>query len=165
MSKGLNKIMIIGNLGQDPDGGKTNSGVSACRFSVATTSSWRNRNTGQLESHTEWHNVSLFDKRADAALTHLRKGSRVYIEGELRTREYQTSAGENKRITEIQVSDMTFLDGAQQQQQQQGFSQGSQQQQQQQQPPQQQGFSQQQQPPQQQYTPPPPGAEEDDIPF
>lgn len=110
--RGVNKTIIVGNLGADPETSTTQAGVSVARFSVGTTSYWTN-GQGVKQEHTEWYKIALYDRKADAAVNFLRKGSRVYMEGELRTRKYESN-GQQKYVTELHVRDMVFLDGTQQ---------------------------------------------------
>lgn len=99
----LNKVQIIGNLGNDPDLRKTQSGDSVCNLSIATTESWKDKNTGERVSRTEWHKVVIWGNTADVAAKYLSKGSKVYIEGKLETRKWQDQSGADKYTTEIVV--------------------------------------------------------------
>lgn len=107
----LNKVQIIGNLGKDVDLRRTPSGVAVGAMSVAATSKWKTKD-GQAQEHTEWFRVCTYGRTAENCAEYLAKGSKVYVEGELRTREYQDRSGETKRITELIARDVKFLDGA-----------------------------------------------------
>ncbi|GAA4652057.1 hypothetical protein GCM10023116_43410 [Kistimonas scapharcae] len=123
MARGVNKVIIIGNLGNDPEVRYTPSGTAICNISVATSESWKNKQTGQQEDRTEWHRIVIFGKLAEIAGQHLSKGSKVYIEGKLQTRKWQDQQGQDRYTTEIVVDingQMQMLDsvqGGQQQQQ------------------------------------------------
>ena len=108
----LNKVQIIGNLGKDPDALRYTPGGVACgAMSVAATSKWRSK-SGEAQEHTEWFRVCTYGKTAENCAQYLAKGSKVYVEGELRTREYEDRDGNRKRITELIARDVKFLDGA-----------------------------------------------------
>lgn len=104
----VNRTTIIGNLGKDPEVRFTPSGQANCAISVATTSKWKTKD-GESREHTEWFRVVVWGKQAEHCGQYLAKGSKVYVEGELRTREYQDRAGETKRITELIARDVKFL--------------------------------------------------------
>jgi len=110
MSKGINKVILIGNLGADPEIRYMPSGSAVANISVATNESWKDKQTGELQERTEWHKVSLFDKLAQIVAEYLKKGSKVYIEGSLRTRKWQDQSGNDRYITEIIASSMQMLD-------------------------------------------------------
>lgn len=114
MAKGLNKVMLIGNLGQDVELGQLPNGDAACTLSIATTESWKDKNTGQQVEKTEWHRVVAFKRLAEVCNQFLRKGSKVYIEGSLRTRKWEKD-GQTRYTTEIICKDMQMLDSRQQQ--------------------------------------------------
>ncbi|AWB35521.1 single-stranded DNA-binding protein [Orrella marina] len=97
----VNKVIIVGNLGRDPEVRYTSSGVAVCNLSVATTDKRTDKNTGEVREDTEWHRISLFNRLAEIAGEYLKKGSQVYIEGRLRTRKYQDHSGDDRYITEI----------------------------------------------------------------
>ncbi|EUL66989.1 single-stranded DNA-binding protein [Enterobacter hormaechei] len=103
-SKGVNKVIIVGNLGQDPEVRYLPSGGAVCSLTLATSESWRDKATGELKEQTEWHRVVLFGKLAEVAGEYLRKGSQVYIEGQLRTRKWTDQAGTEKYTTEVVVN-------------------------------------------------------------
>ncbi len=110
MARGVNKVIILGNLGADPDSRSTPGGTTVCNLSVATTESWRNRQTGEQEQHTEWHRVVMFGKLAEIAAEYLRKGSKVYLEGRLRTNKYEDKEGTTKYSTQIIADELQMLD-------------------------------------------------------
>lgn len=103
---GINKVIIIGNLGQDPDMRYTPTGAAVCSISVATTESWNK--DGQKQEKTEWHRIIIWNKRAEVCAKYLAKGSKVYIEGKLQTRSFEKD-GVKKYITEIIATDVQFL--------------------------------------------------------
>jgi single-strand DNA-binding protein len=108
---GVNKVILVGNLGRDPEIRTLESGVKVARFSLATTESYNDRNTGQRVDQTEWHNIVLWRGLADIAEKYLRKGNQVYIEGKLQTRSYQDKDGITKYSTEIVGQNMNMLGG------------------------------------------------------
>ena len=111
MSKGVNKVILIGRLGQDPEVKFMPSGGAVTNISLATSERWRDKNTGQPVEKTEWHKVVFFNKLAEIAGEYLRKGSMVYVEGSLRTRKWQAQDGTDRYSTEIVASEMQMLDG------------------------------------------------------
>ncbi len=111
MARGINKVILIGNCGQDPDVRSTQTGSTITNISVATSESWKDRNTGQQQERTEWHRVVFFNRLAEIAGEYLRKGSKVYIEGSLRTRKWQDqNTGQDRYTTEIVANEMQMLD-------------------------------------------------------
>ena len=102
-SRGVNKCIILGNLGNDPEVKHTNSGIAIANLTVATSESWNDKATGEKREAVEWHRVVLFGKLAEVAGEYLRKGSQVYIEGQLRTRKWTDNAGVEKYTTEVVV--------------------------------------------------------------
>lgn len=108
---GVNKVILVGNLGKDPEVRALESGVKVARFSLATTESYKDRNTGERVDQTEWHNVTLWRGLADVAERFLKKGSQVYIEGKLQTRSYDDKDGVTKYSTDIIGQTMTMLGG------------------------------------------------------
>ncbi|MEI8644319.1 single-stranded DNA-binding protein [Pseudoalteromonas sp. Hal040] len=138
MARGVNKVILVGNLGQDPEVRYMPNGNGVANISIATTDSWKDKNTGQMQERTEWHRVVLFGKLAEVAGEYLRKGSQVYIEGRLQTRKWTDQSGQEKFTTEIVVDmggQMQMLGGRGEQQgggyqggQSQGGYQGGQQQ-------------------------------------
>lgn len=110
--RGVNKVIIIGNLGADPEARQFNNGGSVTNISVATSEQWTDKQSGEKREATEWHRISLFNRLGEIAAQYLRKGSKVYIEGSLRTRKYQDPNGQDRYITEIRAEQMQMLDGA-----------------------------------------------------
>ncbi len=111
MARGVNKVIIIGNLGQDPETRYMPSGSAVTNFTVATNESWKDKQTGEQKERTEWHRVSMFNRLAEVAAEYLRKGSQVYIEGKLRTRKWQGKDGNDRYTTEIIADEMQMLGG------------------------------------------------------
>ena len=107
--KGINKCIIVGNLGQDPKMQHMPSGGTVTSISVATSESWKDKNTGQQQDRTDWHRIVFFNKLAEIAGQYLKKGSKVYIEGSLRTRTWEKD-GEKRYATEIVANEMQMLD-------------------------------------------------------
>jgi len=110
MARGVNKVILIGNLGQDPEVRFLPSGNPVCNLRIATTDSWTDRQSGQRQERTEWHSVVLFNKLAEIAQQYVKKGSRIYIEGRLQTRKWQGQDGQDRYSTEIVANDMQMLD-------------------------------------------------------
>lgn len=111
----VNKVIIVGNLGRDPEIRYMPSGDAMCSIAVATTDSWKDKNTGEKKEQTEWHSISAFGKLAEIMGQYLKKGSQVYIEGSLRTRKYTDKDGVEKYATEIKADSMQMLGGKPQQ--------------------------------------------------
>lgn len=111
MARGINKVILVGNLGQDPETRYMPNGNPVTNISVATSETWKDRQTGQQQERTEWHRVVLFNKLGEIAGQYLKRGSKVYIEGSLRTRKWQGQDGQDRYTTEIVASDMQMLDG------------------------------------------------------
>ena len=165
MARGVNKVIIVGNCGQDPETRFMPSGGAVTNLSLATSESWKDKNTGDQQERTEWHRVVFFNRLAEIAGEYVKKGSKLYIEGSLRTRKWQGQDGQDRYTTEIVASEMQMLDSRGGQQsgdydQSQGSYQQSAPQAQQQSAPQQQQSAPQQSAPQQQS-----GPFDDDIPF
>ncbi|MDX1570968.1 MAG: single-stranded DNA-binding protein [Xanthomonadales bacterium] len=110
MSRGVNKVILVGNLGADPETRYTTSGSAVSNIRLATSRQWRDRNTNEMQEDTQWHRVVMFGRLGEIAGEYLRKGSKVYIEGRLQTRSYQDQQGQEKWITEIVAEDMQMLD-------------------------------------------------------
>jgi len=109
--RGVNKAIIVGNLGSDPEIRATQDGKSVANISVATSESWKDKNTGQKQERTEWHRVVLFGRLAEITGEYLKKGSKVYIEGQIRTRKWQdTQTGQDRYTTEIVGNELQMLD-------------------------------------------------------
>ena len=111
MARGVNKVILIGNLGADPETRAMPSGTTVANLRVATSESWRDKQTGEQQERTEWHRVALFGRLAEVAGEYLRKGSQVYIEGSLRTRKWQDKQGNERYSTEIVGNDLQMLGG------------------------------------------------------
>jgi len=109
MARGINKVILIGNLGRDPETRYAQSGSAVTNFSVATSESWRDKGSGEQQERTEWHNVVCFARLAEIAGEYLRKGSKVYIEGSLRTTSWEQD-GQKKYRTEIMARELQMLD-------------------------------------------------------
>jgi single-strand DNA-binding protein len=110
MARGLNKVMLIGNLGKDPETRYTASGGAVTNITVATTDSWRDKQSGENQERTERHRVVMFGKLGEIAGEYLKKGSKIYIEGRLQTRKWQGQDGQDRYTTEIVANDMQMLD-------------------------------------------------------
>jgi len=115
MAGSVNKVILVGNLGRDPEVRKMPSGDSVANLRIATSENWNDRQSGERKERTEWHNVVIFGKLAEVAEKYLRKGSKVYIEGALQTRKWQDQSGQDKYTTEVVLrgfgSSMVMLDG------------------------------------------------------
>ncbi len=109
MARGLNKAILIGNLGDDPEMRAMPGGENVANFSVATSESWKDKKTGEKKEKTEWHRVSFFGPLADVCSQYLRKGSKVYVEGRIQTRKWQDKQGNDRYTTEIVGRDMVML--------------------------------------------------------
>ncbi|MFV4846214.1 single-stranded DNA-binding protein [Edwardsiella tarda] len=115
-SRGVNKVILIGNLGQDPEVRYMPNGGAVANLTLATSESWRDKQTGEQKERTEWHRVALYGKLAEIAGEYLRKGSQVYVEGQLRTRKWQDQSGQDRYTTEVVVDingSMQMLGGRQ----------------------------------------------------
>ncbi len=110
MARGINKVILIGNLGADPEVRFMPSGGAVANLRIATSESWKDKQTGEAQERTEWHTVALFNRLAEIAGEYLKKGSKVYIEGSLRTRKWQDKNGQDRYTTEIICNDMQMLD-------------------------------------------------------
>ena len=110
MSKGVNKVILVGNLGQKPEMRYTATQSAVANLSVATTESWKDRETGEMRDKTEWHKVVYFGKLAEIVEKYLDKGSKVYVEGKLQTRKWQDKSGADRWTTEIVGNELTMLD-------------------------------------------------------
>lgn len=109
MSKGLNKVQLIGHLGKDPELKYTSNGTAVCNFSLATTESYKQDDS--WVDKTEWHNIVAWRKLAETCSNYLKKGSKVYVEGKLQTESYEKDGGDKRYITKIIINSMIFLDG------------------------------------------------------
>lgn len=111
MARGINKVILIGNLGADPDTRYMPSGKAVTNIRVATSESWKDKQTGDTQERTEWHSIVMYDKLGEIAAEYLRKGSQVYLEGKLRTRKWQDKEGKDRYTTEIIADQMQMLGG------------------------------------------------------
>ena len=110
MARGVNKVILIGNLGNDPEVRYTPSGSAVANIVLATSTSWRDKQTGELNERTEWHRLACFNRLAEIVGEFLHKGSKIYVEGSLRTRKWQDKNGIDRYTTEIIVNEMHMLD-------------------------------------------------------
>jgi len=110
MARGINKVILVGNLGNDPEVKFMPSGGAVTNVSVATSRAWKDKNTQQMQEHTEWHRVVFFNRLAEIAGEYLKKGSKVFIEGSLRTNKWQDKDGNDRYTTEIIANEMQMLD-------------------------------------------------------
>ena len=111
MARGINKVILVGNLGQDPETRYMPSGGAVTNITVATNESWKDKQTGEQKDRTEWHKVAMFNRLAEVAAEYLRKGSQVYIEGKIRTRKWQDKDGKDRYTTEVIADEMQMLGG------------------------------------------------------
>jgi single-strand DNA-binding protein len=110
MARGVNKVILIGNLGKDPEIRYMPSGGAVTNVTIATSESWKDKQSGEQQERTEWHNVVFFNRLAEIAGEYLKKGSKVYVEGSLRTRKWQDKEGKDRYTTEIVAAEMQMLD-------------------------------------------------------
>ncbi len=110
MARGVNKVILVGNLGRDPEMRYMPNGQAVANLTIATSESWKDKNTGEQQERTEWHRVVFFRRLAEIAGEYLKKGSKVYIEGKLQTRKWQDNQGQDRYTTEIVASEMQMLD-------------------------------------------------------
>ncbi len=125
MARGINKVILVGNLGGDPEVRYMPNGNAVTNVTLATSDSWKDKQGGQMQERTEWHRVVFFNRLAEIAGEYLRKGSKVYVEGSLRTRKWQGQDGQDRYTTEIVASEMQMLDSRGDGQQPGGYSQQS----------------------------------------
>ncbi len=111
MARGINKVILVGNLGADPETRYMPSGSAVTNLSIATSESWKDKQSGEQKDRTEWHKVVMFDRLAEIAAEYLRKGSQVYIEGKLQTRKWQDRDGNDRWTTEVRANEMQMLGG------------------------------------------------------
>ena len=109
MARGINKVILVGNLGSDPELRSTGSGVSICSFSLATSESWTDKQSGEKQERTEWHRIKIFGRLGEIAAEYLKKGRQVYIEGSIRTDKFTGKDGVEKYFTDIIASEMQML--------------------------------------------------------
>jgi len=110
MARGVNKVILIGNLGKDPETRSTASGTAVTNVTLATSESWKDKQSGEKQERTEWHNVVFYNRLAEIAGQYLKKGSKVYVEGSIRTRKWQDKEGKDRYTTEIIANEMQMLD-------------------------------------------------------
>lgn len=111
MARGVNKVILVGNLGKDPEVRYMPNGNAVANITLATTESWKDKTSGEQQEKTEWHRVVMFKRLGEIAGEYLKKGSQVYIEGKLQTRKWQDNSGNDRYTTEIVASDMQMLGG------------------------------------------------------
>jgi single-strand DNA-binding protein len=111
MARGVNKVILVGNLGKDPETRYMPSGSAVTNLTLATSESWKDKQSGEAQERTEWHKIAMFGRLAEIAAEYLRKGSQVYIEGKLRTRKWQDKEGKDRYTTEIVADEMQMLGG------------------------------------------------------
>ena len=111
MARGINKVILVGNLGKDPETRYMPSGSAVTNLTLATSESWKDKQSGEQQERTEWHKIAMFGRLAEIAAEYLRKGSQVYIEGKLRTRKWQDKEGKDRYTTEIVADEMQMLGG------------------------------------------------------
>ena len=109
-SRGVNKVILVGNLGKDPEIRYMPSGGAVANITVATSESWKDKNTGEQKEQTEWHRVVFFNRLAEVVGEYLKKGSKIYVEGSLQTRKWQDQSGQDRYTTEIKGGSMQMLD-------------------------------------------------------
>ena len=109
MARGINKVILVGNLGKDPETRYMPNGKAVTNFSIATSESWKDKQTGEQREQTEWHNIVMYERLAEIAAEYLKKGSQVYVEGRLRTRKWQDKEGRDRYTTEIIANEMQML--------------------------------------------------------
>jgi single-strand DNA-binding protein len=111
MARGVNKVILVGNLGADPETRSMPSGMTVTNIRIATSESWKDKTSGQQQERTEWHSIALFGRLGEIAAEYLRKGSQVFVEGKLRTRKWQDKQGNDRFTTEIIADNMQMLGG------------------------------------------------------
>ncbi len=111
MARGINKVILVGNLGRDPEIRYVPNGGAVANLNIATSESWRDKGTGEKQERTEWHRVVFFGKLAEIASEYLKKGAQIYVEGRLQTRKWQDKSGQDRYTTEIVGSDLQMLGG------------------------------------------------------
>jgi single-strand DNA-binding protein len=109
MARGVNKVILVGNLGKDPETRYMPSGSAVTNLTLATSESWKDKQTGEQQDRTEWHKIAMFGRLAEIAAEYLRKGSQIYVEGKLRTRKWQDKEGKDRYTTEIVADEMQML--------------------------------------------------------
>jgi single-strand DNA-binding protein len=109
MARGINKVILVGNLGQDPETRYMPSGKAVTNLRLATSDSWKDKQTGEQREQTEWHSIVMYDRLAEIAAEYLRKGSQIYVEGRLKTRKWQDKEGKDRYTTEVIANEMQML--------------------------------------------------------
>ena len=109
MSRGINKVIAVGNLGQDPETKFLPSGQAVCNFSIAVSESWKDKQSGEIKERTEWMNIEVWGKQAEACQKYLQKGSQCYVEGQLRTEKWQDKEGKDRWTTKIRADNTLFI--------------------------------------------------------
>jgi len=112
-SRGINKVILVGNVGQDPEVRHMPSGGAVTNISIATSESWKDKSTGEKQERTEWHRVVFFNRLGEIAGEYLKRGKKVYVEGSLRTRKWQDKEGQDRYTTEVVATEMQMLDSRQ----------------------------------------------------
>ncbi len=110
MARGVNKVILVGNCGKDPETRYMPSGGAVTNISIATSESWKDKQSGETKEKTEWHNIVFFNRLAEIAGEYLKKGSQIYVEGRLQTRKWQDKSGNDRYTTEIVANEMQMLD-------------------------------------------------------
>ena len=110
MARGINKVILVGNLGGEPEVRFTPGGSAVANVTIATSSSWRDKQSGEMQERTEWHRVAFFNRLAEIVGEYLHKGSKIYVEGSLKTRKWQDKSGNDRYTTEVIASEMQMLD-------------------------------------------------------
>jgi single-strand DNA-binding protein len=111
MARGVNKVILVGTLGKDPETRYMPSGSAVTNLRIATNEQWKDKQTGEQQERTEWHSIAMFGRLAEIAAEYLRKGSQIYVEGKLRTRKWQDKEGKDRYTTEIVADEMQMLGG------------------------------------------------------
>ncbi len=111
MARGINKVILVGNLGRDPEMRYTPGGAAIANVTIATSDSWKDKQTGEKQEKTEWHRVVFFNRLAEVVGEYLKKGAQVYVEGRLQTRKWQDQSGQDRYTTEIVANEMQMLGG------------------------------------------------------
>jgi single-strand DNA-binding protein len=122
MSKGVNKVILLGNVGNDPETRYTQTGNAVTNLSLATSETWKDKLTGQKQEKTEWHKVIFFNQLAEICSKYVKKGSKLYIEGQIKTKKWQDKQGNDRYTTEIIAKEMQMLDSRQQSESQQDYN-------------------------------------------
>ena len=111
MARGVNKVILVGNLGRDPEVRYSPSGAAIANVTIATSEGWKDKQTGEMQERTEWHRIVFFSRLAEIAGEYLRKGSQIYVEGRLQTRKWQDKDGQDRYTTEVVANEMQMLGG------------------------------------------------------